>query len=108
MYEDLIPLSWATVSTYGVTLSSTSSKDGFYEMWLENGTYMLAASSLGYETQAVEVYASSGSETPIDFDLRPSSTAIPELYQTELTLLAILIISYTLLQRKKSEGNMKL
>ena len=108
MYEDLIPLSWATVTAYGVTLSSTSSQDGFYEMWLENGTYMLAASSLGYETRAVEVYASNGSETPIDFDLRPSSTAIPELYQTDLILLSILIISYTLLQRKKPQRNMKL
>jgi hypothetical protein len=102
MYEDLIPLSWATVSAYGVTLSSTSSQDGFYEMWLQNGTHMLAASSLGYETQAVEVYASNGSETPLDFDLKPSSTAIPELYLTDLTFLTILIISYTLLQRKKS------
>jgi hypothetical protein len=69
MYQDLIPISWATVTAYGPTLEATNSADGFYEMWLQDGTYMLAASSAGYETRAAEIHVSSGWETPVDFDL---------------------------------------
>jgi hypothetical protein len=69
MYQDLIPISWATVTAYGPTLEATNSADGSYEMWLQNGTYMLATSSAGYETQAAEIHVSSGWETPVDFDL---------------------------------------
>jgi hypothetical protein len=69
MYQDLIPLSWATVTAYGPSLEATNSMDGFYEMWLLDGTYVLAASSGGYETRATEIYVSSGWETPADFEL---------------------------------------
>ncbi len=71
MYGDLIPISWATVTAYGPTLEGTYSLDGFYEMWLMNGTYVLATSSAGYETQAAEIRVSSGWETPADFALSP-------------------------------------
>jgi len=69
MYQDLIPISWATVTAFGPTLEATYSADGSYEMWLQNGDYVLATSSAGYETQAVEIHVSSGWETPVDFDL---------------------------------------
>jgi hypothetical protein len=69
MYQDLIPLSWATVTAYGPALEATNSMDGFYEMWLLNGTYVLAASYAGYATQATEIPVSSGWETPADFEL---------------------------------------
>jgi len=101
MFGDLIPISWASVSAYGPIVMATSSSDGFYEMWLENGTYTLAAFLVGYETQATEVYASMGSEVEMNFTLKPLGAPIPELSATELTLLAILIIAYTLLHTKK-------
>ena len=101
MFGEVIPISWATVSGYGPMLVATSSLDGFYEMWLENGTYMLAASLVGYETQATEVRVSMGSETQIDFVLKPSGAPIPELSATEPTLLAVLIMAYALLLGKK-------
>ena len=104
MFGDVIPISWATVSAYGPILVATSSLDGFYEMWLENGTYMLAASLVGYETQATEVRASMGSETEINFVLKPSVAPIPELSATEPTLLAVLIMAYALLHARKSSG----
>jgi len=101
MFGEVIPISWATISAYGPTLMATSSSDGFYEIWLENGTYTLAAFLVGYETQATEVYASMGSEVEMNFTLKPLGAPIPELSATELTLLAILIIAYTLLHRKE-------
>jgi len=104
MFGDVIPISWATVGAYGPILMATSSLDGFYEMWLENGTYMLAVSLTGYETQATEVHTSMGSETTINFVLKPYGASIPELPAAQLTLLAVLIIAYTLLHGRNSLG----
>ena len=102
MYQDLIPLSWATVTAYGPTLEATNSMDGFYEMWLMDGTYVLATSSAGYETQATEIDVSSGWETSIDFDLSFPSGTIPELPTTQLALNAVLIIEYILVSGFKA------
>ena len=99
MHEDLIPLSWATVTAYGPILTATSSLDGIYEMWIVNGTYALGVSSPGYETQGVEIQVSMAWETPVDFDLRPPSGAIPELSATELMLGAVLVIACASLRR---------
>jgi len=104
MFGEVIPISWATVSAYGPILVTTSSLDGFYEMWLENGTYTLATFLVGYETQATEVRVSMGSETWVDFNLKPSGAPIPELSATELTFLAVLIVAYVFLHWKKSLG----
>jgi hypothetical protein len=99
MYEDMIPLSWATVTAYGPILTATSSLDGFYEMWIVNGTYALGVSSPGYETQGVEIHVSMAWETPVDFDLGASSGTIPELSATELMLAAVLVIACVWLRR---------
>jgi len=99
MYEDLIPLSWATVTAYGPILTATSSLDGVYEMWIVNGTYTLGVSSPGYEAQGVEIRASMAWEIPVDFDLRPPSGTVPELSATELMLAVVLVIACVSLRR---------
>jgi hypothetical protein len=86
MYDDLIPLSWSNVTAYGPILASTSSVDGSYEMWLVNGTYTLAASSLGYEGQATEIQVSMAWETPVEFDLKPPGDTVTEPSAAELRL----------------------
>jgi len=99
MHQNLIPLSWATVTAYGPILTATSSLDGFYEMWIVDGTYMLGVSSPGYEAQGVEIHASMAWEIPVDFDLRPPSGTVPELSATELMLAAVLVIACASLRR---------
>jgi hypothetical protein len=71
MRDNLIPLSWATVTAYGPMMTTTSSTDGFYEMWLESGTYQLGVSRLGYAGQQTEIQVSMNWSTSVDFDLRP-------------------------------------
>jgi hypothetical protein len=104
MFGEPIPLSWAVVSAYGPSLVTTSSLDGFYEMWLKNGTYQVAASLPGYKAQAIEVCASIASETCVDFALKPLGASIPELSAAEPTLLAALVTAHKLLHRKKLLG----
>ena len=105
MYEDLIPLSWATVTAYGPILTATSSLDGVYEMWIVNGTYTLGVSSPGYEEQGIEIRASMAWEIPVDFDLRRPSGTVPELSATELMLAAVLVIACASLRRNRPQAD---
>jgi hypothetical protein len=100
MYDNLIPLSWATVTAYGPTLTATSSLDGIYEMWIVKGTYTLGVSYPGYETQGVEIQVSMGWETPVDFNLTPTSNTTPELPTAELMSAVLLVIACASLRRR--------
>jgi hypothetical protein len=104
MYDNLIRISWATVTAYGPTLVATSSLDGFYEMWIANGTYALGVSSPGYETQGVEIQVSMAWKTPVDFDLGPSGGTIPELSATEWVSATLLVIACASLRRRPPAG----
>jgi hypothetical protein len=94
MHDDSIPLSWATVTAYGPTLVDTSSTDGSYEMWITNGDYTLGVSHVGYTGQQIAIEVSMGSETAVDFDLRPSGVNIPELPAAEMILPVVLTLVY--------------
>jgi hypothetical protein len=100
MYDNLIPLSWATITAYGPTLTATSSLDGIYEMWIGSGTYTLGVSSPGYETQGVEIQVSMAWETPVDFNLTPTGTTTPELSATGWVSAALLVIACASLRRR--------
>jgi len=100
MYDNLIPLSWATVTAYGPTLTATSSLDGVYEMWITNGTYTLGVSYPGYETQGVEIQVSMAWETPVDFNLAPTGSTTPGLSATEWVSAAPLVIACASLRRR--------
>ena len=108
MYGDLIPISWATITAYGPVKAYTSSLDGFYQMWLPNGKYMLAAGSPGYETQGAEIHVSMAWELPADFDLRPPGGTVPELSAAELTLPVVLIVVCLSLCRMRHLGGSSL
>jgi hypothetical protein len=94
MYGDSIPLSWATVTAYGPTLTATTSTDGSYDMWIVNGNYTVGVSSRGYVGQETEIQVSMGWQAPVDFDLRPSGETAPELSAAQLTLPIVLTLVY--------------
>jgi hypothetical protein len=100
MYGNLIPLSWATVTAYGPTLSATSSLDGVYEMWIPNGTYTLGASYPGYEVQGTEIIVSLAWEMPVNFNLTPTGNTTPELPTAELMSAVLLVIACASLRRR--------
>jgi hypothetical protein len=100
MYDNLIPLSWATVTAYGPSLTATSSLDGVYEMWIGDGTYTLGVSYPGYETQGVEIQVSMASETPVDFSLASTSNTTPELPTAQLMSAVLLVVACAWLRRR--------
>jgi hypothetical protein len=93
MYDNLIPLSWATVTAYGPMMIETSSTDGFYEMWLASGTYQLGVTRVGYSGQQTEIQLSMDWNTPVDFDLTPSGGTIHGFRATGMTFLALVGVS---------------
>lgn len=93
MYDNLIPLSWATVSAYGPAATDTSSLDGSYEMWIVNGDYTLGVSYPGYVAQEVEIRVSMAWELPVDFDMSPTGGTAPELPAFPLILPVVLAIA---------------
>jgi hypothetical protein len=102
MYDNLIPLSWATITAYGPTLTATSSLDGSYEMWIVNGDYTLGVSYPGYETQGVEIRVSMAWETPVDFNLTPTGNTAPELSTAELMSAVLLVVACASLRRRST------
>jgi hypothetical protein len=100
MYDNLIPLSWATVTAYGPTLTVTSSLDGVYEMWIVNGNYTLGVSYPGYETQGTQIIVSMAWETSVDFNLTSTGTTTPELPTAELMSAVLLVIACVSLRRR--------
>ncbi len=100
MYDNLIPLSWATVTAYGPMLTATSSLDGVYEMWIVNGTYTLGVSYPGYEAQGVEIQVSMAWEMSVDFNLTPTGSTTPELPTAELMSAVLLVIACASLRRR--------
>jgi hypothetical protein len=108
MYDNLIPLSWATVSAYGPTLVTTSSLDGVYEMWIPNGNYTLGVSHPGYQAQGVQIQVSMAWETSVDFNLTPAGTTTPELPTTGITLPVVLAMAcaacYLHVYRRRTPG----
>jgi hypothetical protein len=107
MYRELIPLSWARISSYGEQALATSSLDGYYEMRLPKGRNILAATLIGYKTGSITVQLTSGSETFINFELSYGGTSIPEFSENSfLTVLevTILLIQLKILGRRARKG----
>ena len=73
----LRPISWARIETAD-GLYSTTSMDGFYELILPSGTFVIRVIAPGYAEQVVTVAVTSGSSSSLDFYLEQSHTPIPE------------------------------
>lgn len=71
------PISWARIETIDGQYSATS-MDGFYELVLPSGTFVIRVIAPGYAEQMATVAVTSGSSSSIDFYLEQSRTPIPE------------------------------
>ena len=72
MFNELVPLNWAIIDAIGEkTHDFTSTLDGSFDMWLEEGHYLVICSLNGYQFTARDVYLAKGSDIPIDLYLQP-------------------------------------
>jgi hypothetical protein len=93
MFGESVPLNWAIVDAIGSDTSDFApTMDGKYDIWLEEGNYLLICSLDGYNTATKEVPLSKGSDIPIDFQLESILFTIPEFNQIIFYFAIILII----------------
>jgi len=65
-------MSWARVDALGQEMNVwTSAPDGFYEMWLTPGAYLVIVSLPDYQTQSLTIQIPDGSDVQHDFQLLP-------------------------------------
>jgi len=71
-FDEAVPLNWVTVEAVGDQPSGfTSTLDGCFDLWLEEGHYLIILSLNGYATVSQEVSLPKGSDVPINFYMSP-------------------------------------
>ncbi|MEM3429855.1 MAG: hypothetical protein QXI59_05780 [Candidatus Bathyarchaeia archaeon] len=91
MFGEAVPLNWAVIDAFSEgSKDFTCSLDGYYELWVDDGRYLLACSLNGYETLTCEATLSKGSDVSVDFRLR--TVAIPEFTGLEHVIIIILLL----------------
>jgi hypothetical protein len=72
MIDESIPLNWVTVDAVGKnTHDYTFTLDGRYDIWMEDGRYLVVWSLGSYEFAVKDMYLSEGSDVRIDLQLEP-------------------------------------
>ena len=80
-FNDILP--FANVVVKGTTTGTTSDFDGKYALELDEGTYTISFSYLGYQTvEITEVKVTAGAEFVLDVTLNPASNQLDEVVVT--------------------------
>ncbi|MEO0900863.1 MAG: carboxypeptidase-like regulatory domain-containing protein, partial [Bacteroidota bacterium] len=80
-FNDVLP--FANVVVKGTTIGTTSDFDGKYALELDEGTYTISFSYLGYQTvEITEVKVTAGAEFVLDVTLNPASNQLDEVVVT--------------------------
>ncbi|MDT0606662.1 TonB-dependent receptor [Croceitalea rosinachiae] len=80
-FNDVLP--FANVLIKGTTTGTTSDFDGKYTLDLEEGTYTIVFSYVGYQTKEItDVIITSGKETIVDVTLNPAANQLDEVVVT--------------------------
>lgn len=99
----LVPLSWASITALenGEIVDIAYSKNGFYEMYLPEGSFTLIVEHPGYKQKNVTITVSNGADISLDFVLEQSGEPIPEFNNYPLIILALTILIALLIIKKR-------
>jgi len=85
MYEKNMRISWISVDVLGQdTTLRTCTLDGFYELWVNPGSYLMIFSLPDYQTKSLRMQVTEGSDIPRNLELLPLGMSI----RSHLQLLA--------------------
>jgi hypothetical protein len=77
MYEKYTRISWVSIDVLGQdTTLRTCTLDGFYELWVNPGSYLMIFSLPGYQTKSLRMQVTEGSDTPRNLELLPFEMSI--------------------------------
>ncbi len=72
MFDELVPLNWATIDATGEKMYDFApTLDGRFDMWLDEGHYLVICSLDGYEVVAREIDLPKGSDISIELYMNP-------------------------------------
>jgi hypothetical protein len=81
------PLLYANVSIKGTSIEANTDENGFFIFDnLNDGTYTLVCSFIGYETQELNVDIKSGKTASVNLALKPTSFSFSELTSASNTV----------------------
>lgn len=82
MYEKNWRISWVSVDVLGEdTALRTCTLDGFYELWVNPGSYLMIFSLPGYQTKSLRMQVTEGSDIPRNLELLPFEMSIRSNFQ---------------------------
>jgi len=82
MYEKNWRISWVSVDVLGEdTALRTCTLDGFYELWVNPGSYLMIFSLPGYQTKSLRMHVTEGSDIPRNLELLPFEMSIRSHFQ---------------------------
>jgi hypothetical protein len=82
MYEKYTRISWISVDVLGEdTTLRTCTLDGFYELWVNPGSYLMIFSLPDYQTKSLRMQVTEGSDTPRNLELLPLGMSIRSHFQ---------------------------
>jgi hypothetical protein len=86
MHEKYMRISWVSVDVLGQdTTLRTCTLDGFYELWVNPGSYLMIFSLPDYQTKSLRMQVTEGSDIPRNLELLPLGMSI----RSHLQLLAL-------------------
>jgi hypothetical protein len=108
-YGNLHLMSWAQITAdNGESVTTTSTTDGSYALYLAPGTYTITAESgPAFLPESVNnILISSGSSTSLDFTLQPSGKPVPEVpaWAQPLILLSAIVVTVVALRRYRPQA----
>jgi len=105
MYDELEPISWATVYAINSQYSfkAYTGGGGYYEMYVPQGTYNVTVDEPGYVPYSSVVAVSAGSASTINFYLEESHVPVPEFPSGMVSAIAVLAFAAVLVAARRSK-----
>jgi hypothetical protein len=105
MYDQLQPISWASVYANNGRNSFVAYTDGggYYDMFVPQGMYNLTVVEPGYVSYSTAVAVSPGSASTINIDLEESHVPVPEFPSGTVSAVAVLALGAVLVATRRNK-----
>jgi len=105
MYNQLEPISWASVYANNGqhTFVSYSDGGGYYAMYVPQGMYNVTVAEPGYVAYSSAVSVGPGSTSTINFYLEQSHVPVPEFPSGMVSVVAVLALAAVLIATRRTK-----
>jgi hypothetical protein len=104
MYNQLVPIAWASVSANNgqFTFVAYSGGNGYYAMYVPEGTYNVTVVEPGFVSYSSAVAVSDGSASSINFYMEQSHIPVPEFPSGTATVVTVLALAAVVIAARRT------